>query len=78
MNSAFKNEDYDNIVREFGEPKETFEHWNGYGCDGDGLSFEAVWSGVGVGGKDSRILFRAYELSPGRLYASYCCTVKCE
>lgn len=78
MSSAFKNVDYDNIVEEFGKPKETFEHWNGYGCDGDGLAFEAVWSGVGVGGKDSRIFFRAYELSPGRLSAAYCCTVECE
>ncbi len=77
-NSAFKNADYDEIVREFGEPKETFEHWNAYGCDGDGLAFEAMWTGVGVNGKDSRIFFKAYELSPGRLSAAYSCTVECD
>jgi hypothetical protein len=76
--SAFKNADYDDIVKEFGKPKETFEHWNGYGCDGDGLAFEAMWSGVGVNGSDSRIFFKAYELSPGRLSPAYCCTVECD
>lgn len=78
INDAFKNVNYDDIVKKFGEPKKTFEHWNGYGCDGEGLAFEAMWTGVGVNGSDSRIFFKAYELSPGNLSAAYCCTVECE